>query len=193
MGPAAVLELTLLPRLWQDIPTVFDKRTVMGEARGDMTMIEPAYGWDPSTMLQLLPEEDDRSDNSTSVEPNDTDVFRSLEGKQRNDALASHFKSRVGGLQTQIDAIVRRVLDGRSIYANDGDGNAISKARLEAEELSLLGLQPVRGLLLYGKPGVGKTLIVREIARALGARPPKMVSAPELLDRWNCLEMRKMS
>lgn len=31
---------------------------------------------------------------------------------------------------------------------------------------------------------MGKTLIVREIARALGARPPKIVAASELLDRW---------
>lgn len=84
---------------------------------------------------------------------------------------------------------VRRVLDGRSIYAQsiyneEGDSEAIKKARLEAEELALLGIKPVRGLLLYGQPGTGKTLIVREIARALGARPPKIVAASELLDRW---------
>jgi len=42
----------------------------------------------------------------------------------------------------------------------------------------------VRGLLLYGKPGTGKTLVAREIAKVLKARPPKIVSAPELLDRW---------
>ena len=62
--------------------------------------------------------------------------------------------------------------------------NDKKRARLDAEELSLLGLQPVRGLLLYGKPGVGKTLIVREIARLISSRPPKIVSASELLDRW---------
>ncbi len=50
--------------------------------------------------------------------------------------------------------------------------------------MSLLGLQPVRGLLLYGCPGVGKTLIAREIARLISRSPPKIVAAPELLDRW---------
>lgn len=42
----------------------------------------------------------------------------------------------------------------------------------------------MRGLLLYGPPGTGKTLLAREISRALRARAPKIVSAPELLDRW---------
>ena len=32
--------------------------------------------------------------------------------------------------------------------------------------------------------GCGKTILAREIAKALHARPPKIVSAPELLDRW---------
>ena len=42
----------------------------------------------------------------------------------------------------------------------------------------------MRGLLLYGPPGTGKTMLAREISRALRARAPKIVSAPELLDRW---------
>lgn len=194
MGPAAVLELTMLPRLWQDLPTIFDKATLQGDNGGDMVISDAAAGWDPSTMLRLLPEsstEDDDGNNSTQAGTRSGEVttaFELYEGEQRNVALRSHFQSHVGGLQSSIDAIVRRVLDGRSIYAqsihNDGDNDAIKKARLEAEELALLGIQPVRGLLLYGRPGVGKTLIVREIARALGARPPKIVAASELLDRW---------
>lgn len=203
MGPAAVLELTLLPRQWQDLPTVFDKNIIMGGACGDMTIAiagtpcasgavdgmtssHSVLGWDPS-MLQLLPDMEDQHDTEEEV-PSDGGVFRSLEGKERKDALAAHFRSSVGGLQPQINAIVRRVLDGRSIYSThpeDGTAkSAINRSRLEAEELLLLGLQPVRGLLLYGRPGVGKTLIVREIASLLTSRPPKIVAASELLDRW---------
>lgn len=193
MGPAAVLELTMLPRLWQDLPTIFDKATLQGDNGGDMVISDAAAGWDPSTMLRLLPESTSKDDGNNSTQAGTssgggTTAFELYEGEQRNVALRSHFQSRVGGLQSSIDAIVRRVLDGRSIYAqsihNDGDNDAIKKARLEAEELALLGIQPVRGLLLYGRPGTGKTLIVREIARALGARPPKIVAASELLDRW---------
>ncbi|KAL7539402.1 hypothetical protein ACHAXR_011870 [Thalassiosira sp. AJA248-18] len=190
MGPAAVLEITLLPRLWQDLPTIFSKSILSGGSSGDMTMSDASFGWDPSIMLQLLPEEEDKSGMEDSGEGTESgaSVFQSLEGKERNEALTNHFESRVGGLKPQIDSIVRRVLDGRSIYATDtkngSDTNATNKARMEAEELSLLGLQPVRGLLLYGRPGVGKTLIVREIASLLTSRPPKIVSASELLDRW---------
>jgi vesicle-fusing ATPase len=123
----------------------------------------------------------------------------SLSGKDRNEAFRSDFRSTVGGLQPQIESIVRRVLDGRVIRpaeeaSQGGDDTAasggdettteLSMAALEAEELSLLGLSPVRGLLLYGPPGCGKTALAREISRSLRARAPKIVSAPELLDRW---------
>ena len=39
-------------------------------------------------------------------------------------------------------------------------------------------------IILYGPPGCGKTALAREISRALRARSPKILSAPELLDRW---------
>lgn len=47
-----------------------------------------------------------------------------------------------------------------------------------------LGVSHVRGLLLHGPPGCGKTLLARELSRRLGARPPKLVSGPEILDKW---------
>lgn len=167
IGPAAVLELTLLPRLWQDLPTVFDKSIIMGKSRRDMVLSGAAFGWEPSIMLDLISEDESKSNatnqTTTSAEHTSTGI------------LSSRFQSKVGGLDTQIDAIIRRVLDGRSIYSHRDSSNGNSRQRLEAEELASLGLQPVRGLLLYGRPGTGKTLLVREIAKSLGERMSRVV------------------
>eukprot|EP00985_Skeletonema_marinoi_P018714 scaffold10515_cov78-Skeletonema_marinoi.AAC.1 len=51
--------------------------------------------------------------------------------------------------------------------------------------LSELGIQPVRGLLLYGSPGCGKTLLARKLGSILSpARPITIVSGPEILDKF---------
>ena len=115
--------------------------------------------------------------------------------------LQSMLQVSLGGLRPQINEIVRRVLDGRLYFpyyednnttadtSNDQgqNGNSVlnspSKQDLSSS-LWELGIKPVRGLLLYGKPGCGKTLLAREICRLIRARPPKIVAAPDLLDKW---------
>lgn len=61
-------------------------------------------------------------------------------------------------------------------------GNALNQALTHTTHSVLY--PAVKGLLLYGPPGTGKTMLAREISRALKARTPKIVAAPELLDRW---------
>mmetsp|Transcript_12263 Transcript_12263/g.22979 ORF Transcript_12263/g.22979 Transcript_12263/m.22979 type:complete len:657 (+) Transcript_12263:124-2094(+) len=51
--------------------------------------------------------------------------------------------------------------------------------------LKELGINPVRGLLLYGKPGCGKTLLARSLGKILSpARPITVVSGPEIMDKF---------
>jgi vesicle-fusing ATPase len=190
MGPAGVLEIVLLPRGQQKQPQ--QQPLAMGDPDDDMVVKNIL--WNPQKMFGIV---EMKIGGATSEQDDDfngayyTPISQS--GKGRNDAFREDFTSQVGGLQKQIDAIVRRVLDGRVIrpaaegdngVAADETSTALSAAALESEELAALGLTPVRGLLLYGQPGTGKTLLARQIAKALRARAPKIVSAPELLDRW---------
>ena len=185
IGPAAALEVILLPRN-QKLP---DK-----SLGGDM-MVRNIM-WKPQHIFGMI---SGTNANSTGDSTNDEIDYVtgytaiSQSGKGRNDAFQADFQTSVGGLQKQIDSIVRRVLDGRVIRPAQEDDNgaeqdeistALTAVAMESEELAALGLTPVRGLLLYGPPGTGKTLLARQIARALRARTPKIVSAPELLDRW---------
>mmetsp|Transcript_15456 Transcript_15456/g.22045 ORF Transcript_15456/g.22045 Transcript_15456/m.22045 type:complete len:1076 (-) Transcript_15456:118-3345(-) len=74
----------------------------------------------------------------------------------------------VGGLDNQLQSIVRRVLSTRS----------------NPKLAQRLGINHVRGILLSGPPGCGKTLLARELSTLLGAREPQIVNGPEILDKF---------
>lgn len=75
----------------------------------------------------------------------------------------------VGGMDAELKIIVERLLASRL---------------LSPAAVARMGVNHVRGVLFYGPPGCGKTLIARELAKVLKAHPPKIVNGPELLSKW---------
>jgi vesicle-fusing ATPase len=75
----------------------------------------------------------------------------------------------IGGLDAEFNQIFRR---------------AFSSRIWPAAIIQQMGITHVRGMLLYGPPGCGKTLIARQIGKALNAREPKIVNGPEILNKY---------
>ena len=81
----------------------------------------------------------------------------------------------VGGLDKEFKQIFRRAFASR-VYP--------------PEMVASMGINHVRGLMLYGPPGCGKTLIARQISKALQGgddetkREPKIVNGPEILSKF---------
>ena len=203
-GPCAFLEVLILPK-GLELPLMglqkhesqYNATSICTEDHQMEEMAISQMKINLRDMLELVSSEEAEGetndlDESSEEAMNERDLTASSHralaaGQGYIDYLESSFTMSVGGLQSQIDQIIRRVLDGRTVSSVD-EGGSINEAdrvrRQEMETLSAMGIQPVRGLLLYGPPGCGKTALAREISSVLKARPPKIVAAPELLDRW---------
>uniref|UniRef100_A0A7S2CV29 Vesicle-fusing ATPase n=1 Tax=Florenciella parvula TaxID=236787 RepID=A0A7S2CV29_9STRA len=78
-------------------------------------------------------------------------------------------KMGIGGLDDEFNQIFRRAFASRIFPSHI---------------IEQMGIHHVRGMLLYGPPGCGKTLIARKIGNVLNAREPKIVNGPEILDKF---------
>jgi SpoVK/Ycf46/Vps4 family AAA+-type ATPase len=113
------------------------------------------------------PTPDSPVETTIITQATDSSLEEGEESKNIQSALGMTFDE-VGGLDAQLDAIARRVLASRA--------NPAAARRL--------GVSHVRGILLSGPPGCGKTLLARELARLLDAREPQIVNGPEILDKF---------
>lgn len=101
-----------------------------------------------------------------------------------------------GSVRLLAAAVSEPTEGGRAVpyttYADVGGLDEAVRTLRETVELPLkhpevllrLGIAPHRGVLLYGPPGCGKTLLARAVAHESGARffP---VSGPELITKWH--------
>ena len=75
----------------------------------------------------------------------------------------------IGGLNKELIGVFRRALSTRAFKPSIAEK---------------LGIKHVKGILLFGAPGCGKTLIARKIGSMITDKEPKIINGPEVMNKY---------
>jgi vesicle-fusing ATPase len=112
-----------------------------------------------------------KSSSSSSQEPAVGTQVQNDFSDSSNEILSTNFDSKnigIGGLGLQLKIMFQNAFSGRILE----------------DEARAMGVPPVRGILLWGSPGCGKTLIARQVSKILNAKSYTYIAGPELKDKW---------
>lgn len=85
-----------------------------------------------------------------------------------NENRKSFVELGIGGLDDQFNDIIKRIFT----------------TRIAKDFTKDLDIKHVKGLVLYGPPGCGKTLVARKLSEIVNSKKVKIVNGPELLDSY---------
>ncbi|KAL3914694.1 MAG: hypothetical protein SGILL_006001, partial [Bacillariaceae sp.] len=149
-------------------PTVLDPDAIATIAQ-DKNDLQQQMEFGPNGSSQQRQPQDDATPPSLSVEEASARVSEIIARAGSGDAFEGQALG-IGGLDDVLVEIKRRIW---------------TPLAAPPKLLEELGIHPVRGLLLYGKPGCGKTLLASTLGSILSPfRPITVVSGPEVLDKF---------
>lgn len=125
-------------------------------------------------IVYILDDSNGYCDKDTKIDITTDDISLNIIGSKlmKRDLFRDDYNFEqigIGGLDKQLINVLRRCLSTRAY---------------KPDVIEKLGIKHVKGMLLYGAPGCGKTLIARKIGSLISNKQPKIVNGPEIMNKY---------